>query len=101
MTPAMALAAAAMMACLTASVDGFSAPALLSFPKAHSISRFASATVGHANVVPQYSRRSRFPSAMSADSAAKTEPPANPFAGRKALIFTWYPANRTQPCRML
>ena len=96
MTPAMTLAAAALLACLTASVDGFSAPALLSFPKAHSFSRSAAAA-GHAHVVPPCSRRSRLSPAMSGDAAAKTEPPASPFAGKKALIFTWYPAKRTQP----
>jgi len=46
--PWTALAAAAILACLTASVDGFSSPAFHSFPKAHSLSRFASAAAGRA-----------------------------------------------------
>ena len=50
-----ALAAAAMLACLTASVDGFSSPALLSFPKAHSLLRFPSAAAGRANALPKMS----------------------------------------------
>jgi len=50
MAPAMPLAAAILAFCLTASVDGFSSPALLSFPKAHSLARSAS-VAGRANAL--------------------------------------------------
>jgi len=96
MTPTMALTAAALLACLAASVDGFSTPALVSFSKAPSLSRFASAAAGRPNVLAPLSlgqpcaRRARFSPAMSADAAAATQPAASPFAGKKALIFTWF-----------
>ena len=50
----MPLAAAILAFCLTASVDGFLSPALLSFPKAHSLARSAS-VAGRANSVPRLS----------------------------------------------
>ena len=106
MTPYMALVVAAMLACLTGPVEGFSPPALPSF---QSLSRFAAAAAGRANAMPHLflgepcTRRARLSSAMSAGAAAPPAPSINPFTGKRALIFTWYPAKQARPAgaRML